>query len=112
MVDVRGDVLRPPHGTTPAIKSDNAATVCFLSSGKGRDSKMLSLDRNVWFVFARSNIQLKACHISSEENRKADLRSRWSLGEVYHLRFKDLFKSRVVVERLVPDELFQLESDI
>ena len=48
----------------------------FVCSGKGRDSKMLSLPRNVWFICSRSNIQLEACHISSEENREADLLSR------------------------------------
>ena len=60
----------------------------FVCSGKGRDSKMLSLDRNVWFVCARSNIQLKACHISSEENREADLRSlgHWAKFTIRDLR--------------------------
>lgn len=94
------------------IKSDNSSTVSLLNSGKCRDLKMLSLARNIWLICAKSNIQLKSCHISSEENREADLLSRWYLSETYRHRFQEMFLNKTVIEMSVDDHYFQTDTEI
>ena len=46
MVDVRGDVLRPPHGTTPAAVKSNKKSL-LKSSVKMAQLKTLSLCQKV-----------------------------------------------------------------
>ena len=38
MVDVRGDVLRPPHGTTPAAVKANKKQKAKMSSSKSNEN--------------------------------------------------------------------------
>ena len=54
MVDVRGDVLRPPHGTTPAavkaVKAVKAATLAIteiLVPGQARDCSVTVLESRI-----------------------------------------------------------------
>ena len=67
MVDVRGDVLRPPHGTTPAavksnIKSEMRSKACFIFSN---DSDII--------LFIRMSIQLIAIYHASFVAREISL---------------------------------------
>ena len=47
MVDVRGDVLRPPHGTTPAAVKSNIKSEAFCSSPHCMSQQKLSVDPHI-----------------------------------------------------------------
>ena len=55
---------------------DNAAVVSTLSSGKVKDRLLAGILRDIWFVAASFDFELRAIHLSGEENRAADLLSR------------------------------------
>ena len=94
------------------IQSDNSSTVVLLNSGKCKDKQMLSIARNIWLVCAESNIQVKSIHLSSQQNRDADMLSRWYIDDACQHRFKPEFKSKSICECHVSDSLFQLDETI
>ena len=59
MVDVRGDVLRPPHGTTPAAVSDKGSEVFLLVSSQydSYDPEELKTGDECEFVWAKHKVQ-------------------------------------------------------
>ena len=89
---------------------DNAAVVSALSSGKVKDRLLAGILRDIWFVAASFDFELRAIHLSGEENRAADLLSRWHLDSVYEERFRRLPSFLELAEVVVPPDVFNIHD--
>ena len=69
------------------VSCDNAAVVSSLNSGREQDSILAACLRELWFLAASDEFELRAVHLSSSANRLADLLSRWHLN----LKFQEEF---------------------
>ena len=58
------------------IHCDNLAVV--LNSGASRDAMVATCARNIWFLTAMFNINVRFLHISGATKRVTDLLSRWT----------------------------------
>lgn len=94
------------------IKCDNQVTVTMMNKGKSRNQFLRICLIELLFVAARHEFEIKALHILGEENRAADLLSRWHLSEFYASTFYKEFQSKYrLLELGVPSCLFQFEHD-
>ena len=84
--------------------------VSALSSGKVKDQLLAGILREIWFVAASLEFELRAVHLSGEENRAADLLSRWHLDRVYQERFRRLPSFPELTEVVVPPDVFNLHD--
>ena len=62
------------------VHCDNAAAVSSLNSGRVQDPALASCLRELLFLVASLEFQLRAVHLSCADNRLADLLSRWYLN--------------------------------
>ena len=62
------------------VQCDNAAVVSSLNSGRVQDPILAACLRELWFLAASHEFELRAVHLSSADNRLADLLSRWHLN--------------------------------
>ena len=67
-------------GRRLCLHCDNMAVVSILNSGRGQDSVLLSIARNVWLIAAKHDIDLTVQHIPGKHNVTADLLSRWQIA--------------------------------
>lgn len=81
-------------GKTFLIFCDNEASVTVINSGSTKDSFMQNCLRELCFVKATHEFEVRAKHIAGEENRLADYLSRWHI----HSRFRDTFLSLVDIK--------------
>jgi len=80
-------VGRLPHSR---VFCNNAAVVSALTSGKVKDQSLATLLRDIWYLAASHDFELRAVHLPGEENRTADLLSRWHLDSSFGARFQQL----------------------
>ena len=73
---------------------DNQCTLENINSGKASNALAQKFLREIAFILARNNAQLKVVFISSECNRIPDALSRWWEGEVQWERFEVLTKGK------------------
>ena len=84
--------------------------VSALSSGKVKDRLLAGILRDIWFVAASFDFELRAIHLSGEENHAADLLSRWHLDSVYEERFRRLPLFLELAEVVVPPDVFNIHD--
>ena len=89
---------------------DNAAVVSALVSGKVKDQLLASILREIWFVAASLGFELRAVHLPGEENRAADLLSRWHLGSTFKERFRGRTLFPCLTEAVVRSDVFNLHN--
>ena len=70
------------HGIRFKILCDNQAVVSILNTGKSRDVRLQQLQREIVFLQAQFNFELRSEYITTKQNRIPDLLSR------YHLEYK------------------------
>jgi hypothetical protein len=87
---------------------DNQAVVSALSSGKVKDPLLAACLRDIWYIAAMNDFEIRAVYLTSEENRIADLLSRWHMGDQFREQFAHSVGLRTEV--LVPLEYFELTS--
>lgn len=78
------------RGLRLLVYCDNAAVVSSLNSGRVQDSILAACLRELWFLAASHEFELRAVHLSSAANRLADLLSRWHLN----LKFQEEFHAK------------------
>ncbi|CAC5408292.1 unnamed protein product [Mytilus coruscus] len=83
---------------------DNQSCVEILNRGSGRNQEMLNLARQIWYLCATSNVQLRVSYIASVENRLSDLLSRWNLSEKNRSQF--FIESKMYNSDFVEKEVF------
>lgn len=65
------------------VHCDNFSVVSSLNSGRVRDKFLAVCLREIWFLAAVHEFELRSCHLSSSENRGADLLSRSHLNSSF-----------------------------
>ena len=85
-------------------------SVNVINAGRTKDSGLLAILREIAFICASVNCQIKACHIAGQDNRLADRLSRAHLGNNMDSRLSEIMDnswSRIPIE----DHLFTITND-
>lgn len=93
------------------INCDNSATVHVINSGKSRDKLMLACMREIVFITALYQFEIRAIHIKGVDNRLPDCLSRWNSGSCYRRQFKRETSKKQLVRRLINTNLFCFSHD-
>jgi len=88
------------------IYCDNESVVQILNTGKSKCLLLQEGLREVCFLMALAQCEIRAVHLSSEENRVADCLSRWSQDDKYQSEFFHLNAGRHLQECAVSDQEF------
>ena len=59
-----------------------------LTSGRVKDQSLTATSREIWYLAASHDFELRAVHLPGEENCTADLLSRWHIDSSFEKRFK------------------------
>ena len=98
------------RGLRLTVRCDNEVAVIALNSGRRRNAFINSCPREVCFLAATHEFEIRAVHLPGVLNSEADLLSRWNVPS----RAKDQFLHRVQRDQLiavsVPVAFFQLDS--
>ena len=94
------------------VQCDNKAVVSTLNSSRVQDHRLAVCLRAIWFVAASQEFELRATHLSSSDNRLADLLSRWHLNPDYKEQFFATSGSLSLQEIVVHPSLFAPSDDI
>ena len=81
-------------GKRIVMKCDNEAMVSVLNTGKARDKFLQAAMREVVYLLARFQVELRCQFIRGLDNQKPDLLSRWYEGGVYHRGFHALSRDK------------------
>ncbi|VDI43591.1 Hypothetical predicted protein [Mytilus galloprovincialis] len=95
------------RGKRIIIKCDNQVTVTVINTGRSRNQFLQSCLREICFVAAINEFELRAVHIAGVDNRLADMLSRWHLHSNYAKTFFEETKYIHLEEFEVTNELFQ-----
>ena len=90
---------------------DNEASVTVMSTGRVKDSFMQACLRELEWVAAKCEFEIKGRHIEGVTNRVPDALSRWSMGKAYREQFETLVKGRKVTEVFVYEGLFNFQHN-
>lgn len=93
-------------GSRIKLKCDNYTAVTVINTGRSRDAFLQACLREICFLAALFECEIKAVHIPGQYNRLPDLLSRWDLSNHHRAEFARLTKHIVVTECHVPDSLF------
>ena len=100
------------RGSRILVHCDNLSVVSSMTSGRVFDKLLATCLREIWFLTAVNKFEIWACHLSSSENRGADLLSRWHLNPSYQQEFLSTYGYLSLQPVSVPTELFQLWDNI
>ena len=93
------------------IFCDNEASVQVINSGSSRDSFMQNCLRELCYIQAVFQFDIRAKHIFGNDNRVADYLSRWHSNH----KFKELFESSVNLDNyqevIISDSYFSFVNN-
>ena len=92
------------------IFCDNESVCYCLNTGRSKHAILQSCLREVAFLAAIHEFQIKAVHLSSCSNRVADILSRWESKLCHRDQFFELTKEFVLEECVVSDSMFNFEN--
>ena len=98
-------------GIKLSVACDNQAAVTVINTGKCKDNFMLSCVRELLFLAAKQNLDIKAMHIPGSHNELADCLSRWSCDPKYPKRFTELTVSHPMQDISIHDSYFAFIHD-
>lgn len=93
------------------IWCDSEVACSVINTGRTRDPFLLKCIRELAYLSATGQFQIKACHIPGVENRVSDWLSRWHLSHKYADRFWTEMGSRQVREVQLPGDSFTFIND-
>ena len=96
------------RGSRIVVYCDNLSVVTSMNSGRVFDTLLAACLREIWFLAAVNEFEIRACHLSSSENRGADLLSRWHLNPTHRIEFLSSYGYLGLQPVSVPTDLFQL----
>ena len=94
-------------GKKIVINCDNLVTVRVINTGPSRNQFLQSCLREICFIAAINNFDIKVSHISGSENRIPDLLSRWDLHGKFEQEFLDRTRNMVICRDLMPSVYFR-----
>ena len=93
------------------IYVDNQACVALLNYGITRSPFLAACLREIYFVLASFNIELRADYIPSKDNCMADLCSRAFSSDIHYKNFNKLLSDKVLILENVQYEKFAFNVD-
>lgn len=100
------------HGRRIMVHCDNFSVISSLNSGRVRDKLLAVCLQEIWFLAAVHKFEIRACHLSSSDNRGADLLSRWHLNSSFQNEFFSTYGSLGLQPVSVSVDMFQLSDTI
>ena len=100
------------RGLRIMVHCDNFSVVSSLNSGRVQDKLLAACLREIWFLAAVHEFEIRACHLSSSENRGADLLRRWHLNSSFPNEFWSTCGSLGLQPVSVSVDMFQLSDTI
>lgn len=97
-------------GSNVLVYCDNQATVEVVNSGKTRDEFMQACLRELCFITARAQCQVRCVHIEGVSNRLPDILSRWHLTHNPEREFMQLIGDRNMIELSLSESVFKFEN--
>lgn len=88
------------------INCDNMVTVRVLNTGASRNKFLQSCLREICWISAINNFEIKSRHILGCENRLPDLLSRWDLDIKFQLEFRERTKNMTLFRDFIEPKLF------
>ncbi|CAC5419054.1 unnamed protein product [Mytilus coruscus] len=98
------------EGSKIVIYCDNSSSVSVLNSGACRNAFMQSCLREICFLTASHEFQVKGRHLSGEANRVADMLSRWDMDPGISTEFLKQARINSWTEIELDDDLFHFTS--
>ena len=96
------------RGRNILIWCDNMSTVQTIRGGNSRDPFMQNALRDILYVAAKYEFQIRVVHLDTLSNRISDSLSRFSLSEHYKEKFFEDTKGVLKTERQIPSHFFDL----
>jgi hypothetical protein len=90
---------------------DNSASVSVINTGRTKDKVMLALLREMAFICASHNCQVRAEHIPGVDNRLSDLFSRAPIEASSHSKLLGLLRNETWNRIQVRDDLFHFNNE-
>lgn len=94
------------RGKRIKVYCDNMSVCQVINSGKARCEILQNCLRELAFIAAVNEFEIRAVHLDSKSNRIADLLSRWSLDQSNQEKFFDMTKAYEIMECVVSDDIF------
>lgn len=98
-------------GKRIAVYCDNLVSVQVINQGKSRSCFLQACLREICFLCAILECEIRAVHISGVENRIPDLLSRWNIAESYQSEFLSLTSHLKLFETFADENLFRFQHD-
>ena len=98
-------------GKKICIFCDNAVSVEVINHGRSRSRFLQACLREIAFICAVQECEIKAVHVKGENNRISDLLSRWDLSPLYQSEFFHLVNRNFYQEIVIDDFLFRFQHD-
>ena len=95
------------RGKRIIVNCDNSAAVEVLNKGKTRDPFLQACLREIEFVAANGEWEIRARHIPGVDNRIPDLLSRWHMGVQFQTEFQERTKNVSTTHIFVFEGLFK-----
>lgn len=93
------------------VQCDNEASVVVTNTGRARDDFLQACLRELAFVTAKFEFEVRAVHIRGVDNRIPDALSRWELGDEFKAEFFRLVGPVPLCEKYVSPGLFKFAHD-
>jgi hypothetical protein len=92
------------------VYCDNMVSVHVINAGRTKDKFLLAILREILFICAKVNCQIKARHIAGQDNRLSDILSRAHLGQAARDRVGQVMDSSWTSVK-VSDNMFNIDND-
>lgn len=87
------------------ILCDNQVSVTVINTGRSRNEYLQMCLREICYLCALSEFEVRACHVPGSDNRISDYLSRWHLSDLHRTQFFNSVSSNLE-EFEVEDSLF------
>ena len=94
------------------VHCDNFSVVSSLNSGRVQDTLLAVCLPEIWFLAVVHEFEIRACHLSSSENRGVNLLSCWHLNSSFQEEFFSTYGSLGLQPVSVSVDMFQLSDTI
>ena len=99
------------RGKRIVVHCDNEVSVTVINTGRSHSTFLLSCLRELEFIAARCEFEIRANHIPGVQNRIPDALSRWDMSPKHQQEFWDQVKGLDVNEVFVYKGLFQFVNE-
>ena len=99
------------QGRRIVVHCDNEVAVTVLNTGRAHNTFLLSCLREIEFLAARFEFEIRANHIPGVENRISDALSRWDMSPKYEQEFWNQVQGVDAKEVFVYKGLFEFSAD-